>query len=368
MLVRKVSSAKPKSLILLDEPETSLHPRAQRELMRFLLEKAERHGHQIVIATHSAECISELPPEAIKVLQTSNEIGDVDLVSQRSLPEVAFNIIGIKHDKRRIYVEDRLAGLFVKYAMSAHGKGYDDFETVPYGAASILTGPLLANLARTGSTDFIVVDGDKNPYHKLNNDCSSEEKCKQCLRIQEEKSNKKSGRKKKIPELTCDEVRRFFNPEGIPIVAEIPGEKYMSVLNHIGCPKRFLGLDSNNGAVKGNQLIERAKEILCWAESNLRYISGKTSDGTLINLTPDALLIKLTQLPNRYCDKDLESNNAKEYWRERAKELFGLDVTSETIYFAQRAALIKSSVTENEIFSSFADSLETMVSSISRVD
>ena len=358
MLVRKVSQANSKSLILLDEPETSLHPRAQRELMRFLVAQAKKCGHQIVLATHSAECISELPADAIKVLQTSkNEVGqvEVDLVSQESLPEVAFNIIGMKHDKRRIYVEDRLSSLFVRYAISAQGKGYDDFETVPYGSSTVLTGPLLANLARTNSTDFIIVDGDQNPYLKSNAICSADSRCERC---RQNVISTKGNRNKKTYKLNCDEIRRFFTPDGIPIVKEIPPQKYMLVLEHIGCPKKYLGVDGNKGAANGEQLIERAKKVLYWAERNLRYLPGTT---------PDALLIELTQAEGQYEAKDLEALNAKKYWEKRAKELFSLDVNSDSIYFAQMTTLTNSSALNVESFSRFVDSLRDMVSSIHRV-
>ena len=40
------------SLILLDEPETSLHPGAQRSMLRFLLDQIKLKKHQIIISTH----------------------------------------------------------------------------------------------------------------------------------------------------------------------------------------------------------------------------------------------------------------------------------------------------------------------------
>ena len=69
MLVRKIISAEEKSLIILDEPEVSLHPGAQIKLMEFLSQETIKKHHQIVIGTHSKLIIERLPPEAIVLLQ-----------------------------------------------------------------------------------------------------------------------------------------------------------------------------------------------------------------------------------------------------------------------------------------------------------
>jgi predicted ATP-dependent endonuclease of OLD family len=55
-LVREVLNAEQFSLILLDEPEVSLHPGAQSRLMIFLLEQIKIKKHQIVLTSHS-QCL-----------------------------------------------------------------------------------------------------------------------------------------------------------------------------------------------------------------------------------------------------------------------------------------------------------------------
>jgi predicted ATPase len=67
-LVVALAGAQPGSLILLDEPEVSLHPGAQERLMSFLYVRVKKLKHQAVLATHSPGIIRWLPPEAIKVL------------------------------------------------------------------------------------------------------------------------------------------------------------------------------------------------------------------------------------------------------------------------------------------------------------
>lgn len=86
MLVVGVTEAPPKSLILLDEPEVSLHPGAQRKLMEFLYEQAKINSHQIAISTHAPEIIRSLPASAIKVFQPNEKDGKIDLLAQSSDP------------------------------------------------------------------------------------------------------------------------------------------------------------------------------------------------------------------------------------------------------------------------------------------
>ena len=51
------------SLLIIDEVEASLHPKAQRRLVKYLLEFALRKKLQIILSTHSPYVLQELPPE-----------------------------------------------------------------------------------------------------------------------------------------------------------------------------------------------------------------------------------------------------------------------------------------------------------------
>jgi predicted ATP-dependent endonuclease of OLD family len=62
-------------LILIDEIETSLHPRAQRRLIRDLAERCRERELQIILTTHSPYILDELPLAArsyISVLTTTH--------------------------------------------------------------------------------------------------------------------------------------------------------------------------------------------------------------------------------------------------------------------------------------------------------
>ncbi len=63
-LFRTLQGLPAHSLLLIDEVEASLHPRAQRRLVRFLLWLSRQRRIQIVLSTHSPYVLSELPLEA----------------------------------------------------------------------------------------------------------------------------------------------------------------------------------------------------------------------------------------------------------------------------------------------------------------
>ena len=60
-LIAALESAPERSLILIEEPETSLHPSAQHELAEYLIDVALRRGHQIIMSTHSEYLLIALP-------------------------------------------------------------------------------------------------------------------------------------------------------------------------------------------------------------------------------------------------------------------------------------------------------------------
>jgi predicted ATPase len=64
-LVRTLEGIPPKSLLLLEEPEISLHQRAEYELGKYLVDLSRRRGHQILITTHSERLLRALPQASL---------------------------------------------------------------------------------------------------------------------------------------------------------------------------------------------------------------------------------------------------------------------------------------------------------------
>lgn len=170
VMVHQITEAPASSLILLDEPETSLHPASQEKLMAFLLDHCLKHKHQVVMATHSPHIIRPLPDKAIKLLTVDPANGKVQLFLQESSQTDAFFRLGSpKEGKLTIFVEDNLAAALV--GMMANSLGQATFERLdikPYpGGASEIKKRLVPHLAQTGRDDAIVLlDGDMLPVRK----------------------------------------------------------------------------------------------------------------------------------------------------------------------------------------------------------
>ena len=160
--VVKLLAANPGSLVLLDEPETSLHPGAQRRFLQFLLDCIVRRKMQIVISTHSPEFVDELPDHAIKVLEVT-PTGRVT-VANGSSSLVAFNRLGAKAPGRlRVIVEDELARKVVEVArrgLPAGERELIDAVVVPGGASMILAHYIPSAIAGKDAT-FALLDGDQ---------------------------------------------------------------------------------------------------------------------------------------------------------------------------------------------------------------
>jgi len=166
--IADVLAADEYSLILLDEPETSLHPGAQRALLKFLLEQIKLKKHQVVISTHSSEFLTGLPHEAIKVFEDNGKFQS--RILPRSSPAAALNRLGKPpQNKRRVLVEDSLAEQLVVHASKGLDAGDRDMlevKVAPGGAESILKylGPAAMI---SGDEVFVLLDGDKKKAEEI---------------------------------------------------------------------------------------------------------------------------------------------------------------------------------------------------------
>lgn len=164
-LVLKLSEIPKNSLILLDEPEVSLHPRAQKKLMEYLFSEVLSKKHQIVIATHSSNIIKYLPPDAIKVFR-ENSLQKVELVSQYSSADEAFlelgeDLIDIKY----IYVEDKAAQAIIERVIYLSPVLNSDLFKIIYfggGAEQLYKVVGCSASVEKNNNKFIFFDGDQD--------------------------------------------------------------------------------------------------------------------------------------------------------------------------------------------------------------
>jgi len=120
-LVHDIYKAEKYTLVILDEPETSLHPAAQKHLVKFLLDQIKKKQLQIVISTHSSDLIEDMPKESIKVLFERKDNNKIDAI-ENVVPSEAFYHIGRSvSNKKTILVEDKLAKNIIEKTIQEYG-------------------------------------------------------------------------------------------------------------------------------------------------------------------------------------------------------------------------------------------------------
>ncbi len=162
-LVHDIVNAKDYSLILLDEPETSLHPTAQKKLIDFIVEQTKRKKLQVIISTHSPDIVEDMPKESIKILYENINTGKVNIIEDVN-PLNAFLHIGRSFsDKKIIVVEDNLAKLIVdKILAKQNDTGLFDVKFFPSGASIIKKENMLVYSKEEDTKHFILFDGDQS--------------------------------------------------------------------------------------------------------------------------------------------------------------------------------------------------------------
>ncbi|MEW4531060.1 AAA family ATPase [Maioricimonas sp. JC845] len=161
-LVREVMTIDEGSLLLLDEPETSLHPQAQENLLRFLLQESLEKRLQVVISTHSPTLLRPMPREAICVLSLAPS-GEV-VAAQGVASDCAFHVLGHPIEQEiRLIVEDRLACTVVRAVLETFDEAVRSRFVVdfgPGGASAMVSNAAIYSQGDSQSLYFLF-DGDK---------------------------------------------------------------------------------------------------------------------------------------------------------------------------------------------------------------
>jgi len=149
------------SLLLVDEIETSLHPRAQRRLVRELAEIARVNELQVVVTTHSPYVLEELPAEA-RVYIMSGASGR-QIVTGVSPYFAMTQMDEDAHPELDLYVEDTQAAILMSEILARHNRDLlRRTEIIPYGAANV--GRALGTMVkgdRFPRPTRVVLDGDQ---------------------------------------------------------------------------------------------------------------------------------------------------------------------------------------------------------------
>lgn len=234
--VIKILSQPEYSLVLLDEPEVSMHPGAQHRFLKFLAEQAQENKHQIIFSTHSPELIRGLPDRAIKVLE-ERESGKFSVISETS-SSLAFSSIGASlNQKLTIYVEDRIAKHVVEAALKLRFNRAECqvVEVKPLGSANTILSQRIPTFMLLEHAAIIILDGDKKPLQP-------------------------------IP-----------HPDDIPLA-----QLEQKVKDLFGCVPQ-LGVDGNAGASDVAKKQKSLSEYLEWCQKNLYFLPGLCPEEIIIN-------------------------------------------------------------------------------------
>jgi len=148
-------------LVLIDEIETSLHPRAQRRLIRDLAEICRERDLQIILSTHSPYVLAELPLEA-RLYLMQGQSGRHILAGVS--PEFAMTKMDeYPHPECELYVEDDRAKTLLREIIIAHSKGLvERCQITSYGAASVGRSlGIMADQSRFPRPSCVFLDGDQ---------------------------------------------------------------------------------------------------------------------------------------------------------------------------------------------------------------
>lgn len=287
LFVWEIMSLKESSLILLDEPEVSLHPGAQKRLMSFLKEEIKKNKHQVIMATHSPAFLEGLPPDSIKKLTTLDN-GKIGLLSQSSFKEEAFLEIGHSSNSRFLFcVEDIAAKILLEFSIK-NEKNCCNIDGINIFCAGGSDDILKYKVPDKSCTD------EKNNFIFLDRDCLRD------WPNSDEISDKELA--EKVKECLCGNT-----------------------------PKLLLG------DLRAKEKNEALRKILIWGKRNIAYFPDSDPEVSMLKMSYDhkglfsrdeEMLIAKFYIT--FLEEDDKKGIAKNFTYEMAKSIFGYDKPSKS--------------------------------------
>ena len=149
------------SLILIDEIETSLHPSAQRRLIRDLATVSRTKKVQFIVTTHSPYILDELPSYAR--IQIINDSGERRIVLGVSSEFALSYMDDVLHPEMDIYVEDDVAKILTEEIIAAIDLPIlKRVQIISFGSAQVGKALGLMNAQkRFPRPTLVILDGDQ---------------------------------------------------------------------------------------------------------------------------------------------------------------------------------------------------------------
>ena len=252
-LVQEVFGAEDYSLIILDEPEVSLHPGAQHRLRLFLLEQIKKKKQQVVLSTHSPVLVEGLPNEAVKVFTQNPVTGKFRILSDLTPQEAFYHIEVANPNKNTIVVEDELAKSIVEAVINTMGdelQSVFDISFYPGGHTVLKSDFIKVFSQETSWNKFVMFDGDQ----KL--------------------------------------VEDHFDPESIP-VSEITIHRFNTEIQR----QTDMTVQFKHDSGRDDQKLELMKKYLLYFQQNVFYLPGNEPEEIIWNR-------ELAEKHLRMCNKE----------------------------------------------------------------
>lgn len=158
-ILESIFSAPKYSLIIVDEIDLLLHPKALKKLLQVIHERAIEKDLQVVFSTHSPVLFAM--QDIVKtqhIVQTLNQTLRLDFTT----PDIISRITGNSVKPIELYVEDALAKTIVQNVAKYIGI-LKSVQTIPYGPAincfTVIAGLLLSD--HNISHCLFILDGDR---------------------------------------------------------------------------------------------------------------------------------------------------------------------------------------------------------------
>ncbi len=299
LLVNDIYHAPSNSLLLVDEPEISLHPSAIYGLKKFLLEQTLQKKHQLIITTHSTHVVKDFPKEAIKIMSPKED--GIDIIENVDYTEAFYEIGERINSEKVLYVEDRLSKWIVDYVIEKMGQRHIvsnlSVKFLPGGASSIVSKNILNSAIQNQQNCYYLLDGDQEvPY--IGNEAPSF-----------------------IKTDWIDQLCGKIDPCSIP---ENDYETLQELIDYISQTQIKFTPSGNSGNPNKSELRELQINYLKYWKNHIYFLPCTTPEvGLIENIEENIDLSK---------DK-----NGKKYFVEKTKEALSKNnVTSEEIFYEQK--------------------------------
>lgn len=157
-IVRALEALPEKSLIILEEPETSLHPSAQHQFGRFLVDVAIERRHQIFVSTHSEYLLAALPDASRLYLK--RDVQGVTVIPGLSASQANSLMTDGNRAAVTILVEDTLAQAIVTEIIRDTDEDFLRTARIAVGGDKDILKKTMRGLQQTGLNVIAVGDGD----------------------------------------------------------------------------------------------------------------------------------------------------------------------------------------------------------------